>query len=123
MFLKGLYSGNMSQVRVNNCRGEEFAVMRGLHQGCVLSPLLFSLYINSLVSKLKHRDCGVLRGGMRVSSRCLQMTVLFAESAEDKAITFRLFGQGLSRNKVQAQHKYVGKGHRCHPVGHCLLVE
>ena len=68
MFLKGLYDGSMSQVRINNCLGKEFAVSRGLRQGCVLSPLLFSLYINSLVSESKRRDCGVLCGEMLVSS-------------------------------------------------------
>ena len=66
MFLKGLYNGSMSQVRINNRLGKEFAVLRGLRQG--LSLLLFSLYINSLVSELKRRDCGVLWGGMLVSS-------------------------------------------------------
>ena len=68
MFLKGLYNGSMSQVRINNRLRKEFAVLRGLRRGCVLSPLLFSLYINSLVSELKRRDCGVLWGGMLVSS-------------------------------------------------------
>ena len=83
-FLKGLYDGSVSQVRINDQLGEEFAVTRGLRQGCVLSPLLFSLYINSLVSELKHRDCGVRCGGMLVSSLLFaDDTVLLAESAED----------------------------------------
>ena len=32
-FLKGLYEGSMSQVRINNRLGKEFAVMRALRQG------------------------------------------------------------------------------------------
>jgi hypothetical protein len=49
-FLKGLYQGSTSQVRIEERLGEEFVVTKGLRQGCVLSPVLFSLYINSLVS-------------------------------------------------------------------------
>ena len=40
---------------------EEFEVHTGLWQGCVLSSLLFSLYINSAVKRLKERcdvECG-----------------------------------------------------------------
>ena len=74
----------MSQVRVNDRPGEEFAVTRDLCQGFVLSPLLFSLYINNLVSELKPRDCGVLCSGMWVAILLFaDDTVLLAESAED----------------------------------------
>ena len=61
-FLKGLYGGSMSQVRIDGCLGEEFEVVKGLRQGCVLSPVLFSLHINSLVTEYKDRECGVVCG-------------------------------------------------------------
>ena len=49
-----------------------------------MSPLLFSLYINSLVSELKRRDCQFRCGGMLVSSLLFaDGTVLLAESAEN----------------------------------------
>ena len=58
-FLKALYQDSSCRVKVQ----EEFGVGIGLRQGCVLSPLLFSLYINGVVTKLHDGKCGVQCGG------------------------------------------------------------
>ena len=44
---------------MNDKLSEEFNVSTGLRQGCVLSPLLFSLYINDVVTRLQEGKCGV----------------------------------------------------------------
>ena len=51
-FLKALYQDSSCRVRVHDRLSEEFEVGTGLRQGCVLSPLLFSLYINGVVTRL-----------------------------------------------------------------------
>ena len=38
---------------------ESFGMVNGLRQGSVLSPVLFSLYINSLLDKLRKAEVGV----------------------------------------------------------------
>ena len=48
---------------VHDKLSEEFCVGTGLRQGCVLSPLLFSLYINGVVTRLHKVKCGVQCGG------------------------------------------------------------
>lgn len=48
-----------SEVKVGEVLSESFGMSCGLRQGCVLSPLLFSLYVNSLVEKLKVAGVGV----------------------------------------------------------------
>ena len=54
---------------------DSFAVSRGLRQGCVLSPLLFSLYVNSLVEKLRSAGVGVECRGQTVTA------LLYADDA------------------------------------------
>ena len=52
----------------------------GLRQGCILSPLLFSLYINSLVSRLKEAEVRVMcRGQFIPALMYADDAVIFAD--------------------------------------------
>ena len=62
-FIQALYEGSVCRVKVEGQVSGDFEVKSGLRQGCVLSPLLFSLYINGAVKKLKEEKCGVECGG------------------------------------------------------------
>ena len=61
--MKALYQDSSCRVRVQNRLSKEFGVGMGLRQGCILSPLLFSLYINGVVTRLHDGKCGVQCGG------------------------------------------------------------
>ena len=58
-FLKAAYLGIRCEVKVGDEFSDLFEVTTGLRQGCILSPLLFSLYINSFVDCLKEAGVGV----------------------------------------------------------------
>ena len=58
-----LYRHNSCRVKVQDRLSEEFGVAMVLRQGCVLSALLFSLYINGVVIRLHNGKCGVQCGG------------------------------------------------------------
>ena len=60
-FLRAAYAYLSCEVKVSEEYSEPFLVRNGLRQGCILSPLMFSLYINSLTDKMKEgrSRCGL----------------------------------------------------------------
>ena len=61
-FLKALCKGSLCRVQVEDRLSEAFTINMGLRQGCVLSPTLFSLYINDVVTTLKEKGYGLQCG-------------------------------------------------------------
>jgi len=51
--LRNLYEGVKSRIRINASDTAWFELAEGLRQGCVLSPLLYAIFINSLADALK----------------------------------------------------------------------
>ena len=54
--IKSWYESPTSLV---NCLSDPFPVNRGVKQGSVLSPSLFLIVMNSLIQKMRNRNCGV----------------------------------------------------------------
>ena len=57
--VKALYSQVSSCVKVNGKFSEWFDINCGVKQGCVLSPTLFSMFVNDLVGDIKGLGKGV----------------------------------------------------------------
>ena len=47
-FIKNLYYNSTGSVRIEGFQTQHFQYARSVRQGCILSPLLFNLYINDL---------------------------------------------------------------------------
>ena len=54
-----IYSQVECAIKLNGNMTEWFNVNSGLKQGCVLSPVLFNIFINSLVTDIKALDIGI----------------------------------------------------------------
>ena len=63
------------EVKVGAGRSYPFEVSCGLRQGCILCPLLFSLFINSIVARLKEAEVR-----MKCGSKLISM-LLYADDA------------------------------------------
>ena len=57
--IKSLHENVESNVRINDNLSDFFNVSSGLKQGCLLSPLLFSVFINDTVRKVNALGNGV----------------------------------------------------------------
>ena len=71
--LTTIYNSSTAQVSVNGTLTDSFDVSSGVKQGYVISPVLFSMYLNDLASSIKDLNCGVDINGTKLS------TLLYAD--------------------------------------------
>ena len=76
-----LYKNTSSQVWDGNCLSDPFCVWQGIKQSCLLSPLLFCLYINDL------HEC--LPGGVNVADTLVKV-LLYADDLIILAVRSRI---------------------------------
>lgn len=80
--LKSLYGNSSVCIRINGAYTEWFNISRGVRQGCVASPWLFNLFMDSCLNDLKERECGLKLGELLI--KCLLYAddqVILASSA------------------------------------------
>ena len=57
--LSSIYESSSAQIRLNGLLSDHFNVSSGVKQGDIISPVLFSMYLNDLATGIKALDCGV----------------------------------------------------------------
>jgi len=63
-FIKNLYLTSKASVKIDDQYSESFNIMKGVRQGCPLSPILFNLFINDIFNDFS--ELGIPLG----ESRC-----------------------------------------------------
>ena len=82
--IKRMYESSKSAVLLDGERSEAFDVEQGVAQGCSLSPISFSVFINGLLREVEEVDAGVkLSSGGRLGRR------LFADESVSLRISYR----------------------------------
>ena len=80
--LNNLYKEQIAAVSVNGELSEWAQIDRGVRQGCVLSPDLFSLYAEYIMRKVNTPESLKVNGSPISNIRYADDTVLMANSAE-----------------------------------------
>ena len=70
-----------------------FKVENGLRQGCLLSPLLYSIYVMGMVEKLEEEGLGVKEGDYWCGVLLYSDVVLLAEYPEELQKMLDMMGQ------------------------------
>ena len=84
--LRNLYAGQEATVRTGHGTTDWFQILKGVHQGCILSPCLFNLYVEYIM-----RNVGLdeALAGIKIARRNINNlryaddTTLMAESEEE----------------------------------------
>ena len=75
--LRNLYAGQEATVRTGHGTTDWFQIGKGVHQGCILSPCLFNLYVVYIMRNIKI-------GGRNINNfRYADDTTLMAECEEE----------------------------------------
>ena len=62
--LRDWYCNLTSQVKLGSYMSEPFAICRGMHQGSNLSPMLFNLVMDPLLSEMRSKSLGISINGL-----------------------------------------------------------
>lgn len=84
--IRNLYWWQTADVRLcDNSTTEEFAIRKGVRQGCILSPMLFNIYVENIFSEaLDDLQCGIKVNGRPVNNiRYADDTVIIADNPGD----------------------------------------
>ena len=82
-FLRNLYAGQEAAVRTGHGTTDWFQIVKGVRQGCILSPCLFNLYAEYLMrnAELEETQAGIKIARRNINNlRYADDTTLTAES-------------------------------------------
>ena len=84
--LRNLYAGQEATVRTGHGTAHWFQIAKGVHQGCILKPCLFNLYVEYIMRNagLEGAQAGIKIAGRNSNNlRYADDTTLMAESEEE----------------------------------------
>ena len=84
--MRYLYEDQEATVRNGHGTTDWFQIGKGVHQGCILSPCLFNLFIEYIIrnARLEEAQAGIKIAGRNINNlRYADDTILMAESKEE----------------------------------------
>ena len=102
LLIMGYLRNQSARVCWNNSKGEYCHIDKGVRQGGILSPFLFKLYIESLLTKLSELEVGCRLGSVRLNViGYADDIVLLADSATNLEILYGVLREEICQLKLK----------------------
>ena len=99
--IKNLYWNQTAKVKIGDNLSKEVEVQRGARQGCVLSPDMFTLYSEEVMSELKELE-GIRIGGENINNlRYADDTVLIATNKKNLQLLVNKLNEACNRRGMK----------------------
>ena len=84
--LENLYGGQEATVRTGHATTEWFQTKKGVHQGCILSPCLFNLYVEYIMRNtgLEEAQAGIKIAGRNINNLRHADDITFMAKSEEE---------------------------------------
>ena len=104
--IRHIYTTDKACVKLGNSLSEFFQLSLGVRQGCILSPLLFNIFISDLAKKFEEMENGFQVGEVKVNSLFwADDLVLFAKSKEELADLLKILENYCKDNEIAINTK------------------
>ena len=87
--LRNLYTGQEAMVRTIHGTTDWFKIGKGVHQGCILSPCLFNLYVEYIMGSVR---LGESQAGIKIAGRNINNLRYADEGESEKELKSLLMG-------------------------------
>ena len=105
--LRNLYAGQEATVRTGHGTTGWFQIGKGVHQGCILSPCLFNLYVEYITqyARLDETPAGIKITGRNINNlRYVDNTTLMAENEEELKSLLMKVKEESEKSWIKTQH-------------------
>ena len=90
--IKSLYCNSSSAVLIHNIQGSTFKTSVGVRQGCLISPVLFNVFIEEIMADIQNNHTSSISiGGLSISNlRFADIDLIAGNTQELQALTDNL---------------------------------
>jgi hypothetical protein len=99
--IKNIYSSDQACMKVDGKIGKPFKITQGVRQGCVLSPLLFNIFMAGLAKDLVNKESGLKLDNKKINSIFwADDIVLFADNKTELEALLKMVSDYCKNNKL-----------------------
>ena len=99
--IRNIYSGDEACLKIDGKVNKSFRITQGVRQGCVLSPLLFNIFMAGLAKNLSASDSGLKLDSKKINSLFwADDIVLLSENQSDLEKLLKMVSEYCNTNKL-----------------------